>query len=102
MKEVKIIPINVPDIAMPKKDLDNPCPCQDIPIKLKYKKGIIFWCKDIGEFVEQNEVICEAEVEKKSLEILSPCKGILVGCSILDGDEFNVGDILGYVEELQD
>lgn len=99
MREERRIPIVVPDIAMPKKDLENPCSCQDIPVKLKFKKGVITWLKDVGETVEFNEVICEGEVEKKSLEIVSPCKGVLVERLVDDDGLFGAGDTLGYIEE---
>jgi hypothetical protein len=93
--------IIVPDMVMPKRDLVHPCPCQDIPVKLVYKKGkIISWLKRIGEKVELNEVICEGEVEKKSVEFVSPCQGRLTEQRVVTGDVFEAGTILGYIEEL--
>lgn len=101
MREGHKFAIIVPDSVMPKKDLVHPCPCQDIPVKLTYKKGVfISWLKRIGEMVELNEVICEGEVEKKSVEIVAPCRGRLTEQCAVTGDVFEAGIILGYVEEL--
>ena len=99
MQENKKMAIIVPPAAMPKKDPEHPCPCQDIPVKLLYKKGIIItWLKQTGESVEQNEVICEGEVEKKSIEFTAPCSGKLTEQCIGADEAFEAGSILGYIE----
>lgn len=90
--------IVVPDYAGHKKDLEHPCPCQDRPVKLTYKKGIVLWVKNIGDRVVQDEPVCEAEVEKATLELCAPCAGTLVEKCILDNEEFTFGQVLGYIE----
>ena len=100
MQESNKCAIIVPEFVMPKKDLEHPCPCQDIAVKLTYKKGKLFhWLKKTGEYVELDEVICEGEVEKKSVEFVSPCKGRLAEQCVDTGDVFEAGAILGYVEK---
>lgn len=89
--------ILVPAFAMPKKDLGNPCPCQDRPVKLTYKTGILIWVKKIGDSVKKGEVICEGEVEKKTLELCAPCDGYLLEKCVPDNEEFKFGEILGYI-----
>lgn len=94
------IPIVVPEQAMPKKDPDGIqlCPCMTKPVKLNYKICTMTWRKELGDFVCKDEVVCEGEVEKKALEITSPCSGILVEKCIDDDDEFTLGITLGYIE----
>ncbi len=92
------IAITVPDFLMPKKDLDNPCPCQDRPVEMAFKKGILFWCKALNDKVSSGEIICEAEVEKKTVELLSPADGVLCELCTADGGESTATDILGYID----
>lgn len=89
--------ITVPDYAKRKKDLENPCPCQEEPVKMTYKTGTLFWLKKTGEHVKKDEPVCEAEVEKATLELISPCEGILLEKSVQDNESFSYGQILGYI-----
>ena len=90
--------IIVPESAMPKKDPEHPCPCQDKEVKLQYKTCTLLWIVEEGELVEQGQVVCEGEVEKKALEFTAPCRGYLAEKCMNDDDEFTAGDILGYIE----
>lgn len=92
------VEIIVPESAFPKKDPENPCPCQFRPFQIKDKKGEIFWLVEKGERVCENQVICEGEVEKKTLEFLAPADGILSEICIADEENFRAGDILGFIE----
>ena len=93
------MPILVPQIVMPKKDEENPCPCQDIPVKLEYKTCCLSWLYDIGDYVEKGQVICEGEVEKKAFGIQAPCSGYIAEKCLDDEDDFTAGDILGYIKQ---
>lgn len=93
------VPITVPEQAYPKKDIENPCPCQLRPVKLKYKTGTIIWIKKLQDQVHKGEVVCEGEVEKKALEFISPCNGKLVEICVSEEEAFTYGDILGYIQE---
>lgn len=92
------VEIKVPDSLMPKKDPVNPCPCQFREFKLQDKKGELFWLIEVGESVKEGQVICEGEVEKKTLEFTAPCDGLLAEKMIADEEYFYRGDILGYIE----
>ena len=92
-------PIIVPKMAFPKKDPVNPCPCQDIEVRLEYQTCLLMWTVDLGVEVQEGDVICEGELEKKALEFKAPCSGILVEKCLEDDAEFSAGDILGYIEE---
>ena len=48
--------------------------------------------------MEQDQVICEGEIEKKTFEFRAPCSGQLAEICIEDGEEFTYGDVLGYIE----
>lgn len=91
------IPIVVPESAMPRKDIENPCPCQNKPVKLIYKKGKLSWLKKVGDPVKKGELICEAEVEKKIIEFIAPESGVLDEILIEENGKFKAGDILGYI-----
>lgn len=92
------VEVRVPQKAMPKKDPEHPCPCQDRPVNMKKKSGILTWLKDVGDPVTEGEIICEAEVEKKALEFTSPATGVLCEICIEDEEKFSIDDILGYIE----
>lgn len=91
------VAVVVPESALPKKDEEKNCPCQDKPVKLIYKKGRLIWMKVVGEPVEKGEIICEAEVEKKIIEFAAPETGILSEILVEDGGQFKAGDVLGYI-----
>lgn len=91
------IEIVLPDSGMPKKDPENPCPCQFRPFKIKDKTGELHWLVSVGDRVEKDQVICEAEIEKKTLEFTAPCAGIIDECCFEDEDEVGAGDVLGYI-----
>ena len=92
------VPIVVPEVLMPKKDLENPCPCQDKPMETLFKRGVVFWMKAIGDAVAESEVVCELEIEKKTAELKSPASGVLAEQTVADGCNFSADDILGYIE----
>lgn len=92
------IPITVPEFIMPKKDLENPCPCQDRPIETTFKEGLVFWQKEVGDAVKEGETICELEIEKKTAELAAPVTGILAEQTLEEGAAFNAESILGYME----
>lgn len=93
-----LVEIVVPDSLMPKKDPEHPCPCQFREFKMQDKQGELFWLVEVGETVHKGQVICEGEVEKKTLEFTAPCDGILKDKCIDDEEFFYYGDVLGHIE----
>jgi len=59
----------------------------------------LFWNVQTGDTVEEGQVICVGEVEKKTLEINAPCKGVMKEISVGDGKEVGAEDTIGYVEK---
>ena len=55
------------------------------------------WLKQDGEWVDKDEPICEIESDKATLEVVAPNEGIL-NVSAQEGDELDVGAVLGTVE----
>ena len=91
------IPIVVPETAIPVRfGTVDVCPCQKKPIKLIYKKGKLGWLKRTGDSVKKNEVICEAEIEMKTIAFTAPSDGLLA-VIMGDNEKFKTGDVLGYV-----
>jgi 2-oxoglutarate dehydrogenase E2 component (dihydrolipoamide succinyltransferase) len=55
------------------------------------------WLKQDGEWVDKDEPICEIESDKATLEVVAPDEGILK-VTANEGDELDVGAVLGTVE----
>ena len=55
------------------------------------------WLKQDGDWVEQDEAICEIESDKATLEVGAPVAGVL-NCSAGAGEELDVGAVLGTIE----
>lgn len=90
--------IQPPTFCYPKKDPEHYCECQDRPVELTHKTCYIFWQKKVGEPVAEGEVLAEAEVDKKTVELLAPASGTLKETCVADGEEFTFSDVLGYIE----
>lgn len=56
------------------------------------------WLKQDGDWVEQDEAICEIESDKATLEVGAPMAGVLK-CAAEAGTELDVGAVLGTIEE---
>lgn len=55
------------------------------------------WLKNDGDWVEQDEAICEIESDKATLEVGSPAAGVL-HASAEAGTELEVGAVLGTID----
>ena len=92
------IPITLPTFCYPKKNLENPCPCEDRPVELTHKNCLIFWQKEEGDLLREGDVLAEAEADKKTVELPAPTAGRLVQRCVEDGDTVRFDEILGYIE----
>ena len=90
-------PITVPGQMMPKKDPAKDCAGQYEPVDMAESTCYINWEKPDGAFVKKDEVICEAEADKKVIEFTAGCDGYLTH-KIENGDYFNAGSIIGYIK----
>ena len=56
------------------------------------------WSAKAGDRVKKGDIIAEIESEKATLQIDSPADGVLADLVCVPGAEYNIGDIMGYVE----
>jgi 2-oxoglutarate dehydrogenase E2 component (dihydrolipoamide succinyltransferase) len=57
------------------------------------------WLKKEGDSVRQDETIVVIETDKVTVELPSPADGVIKQIVIPDGEDANVGDVIGYLEE---
>lgn len=57
------------------------------------------WVKQVGDQVEQGDVLLELETDKVNVEVISESAGILQEILANDGDNVNVGDVVAIVGE---
>lgn len=94
--------ILAPESMLPKRDpnAEFVCECMFRPVKLKRREcKVLVWLKQAGEAVKSGEAICDADVEKKTVEFVAPCDGVLVEQCIPEGGIFTTGAVLGVIEE---
>ena len=95
--EQQRVEIMVPQRLRPQNKEGKDCDCMTREYFLKYKSGILHWCKAVGEPVAAGECVCEAEIEKKIFEGPAPVSGVLDECCVADDAEFQCRQVLGYV-----
>ncbi|MBQ3275806.1 MAG: lipoyl domain-containing protein [Oscillospiraceae bacterium] len=64
---------------------------------LTYKKGRLHWLCAPGDTVAKGQLLCEAEIEKRIFEVLSPADGVLSRQCVEEGARFTGEDVLGVV-----
>lgn len=89
--------VTVPAEMMPKEDPSKDCACQYEPVDIAESTCYISWEKPQGAFVRKDEVICEAEADKKVVEFTAPCDGYLTH-EIENGDCFTSGSVIGRIK----
>jgi len=57
------------------------------------------WLKAEGDFVESDEIIAELETDKVTVEVTAPNDGILSKITVPEGDNVEVGGVLGVLKE---
>jgi 2-oxoglutarate dehydrogenase E2 component (dihydrolipoamide succinyltransferase) len=57
------------------------------------------WLKKVGDTVRRDEIIVVIETDKVTVELPAPVDGILTSIIIGNGEEANVGDVIGTLEE---
>jgi 2-oxoglutarate dehydrogenase E2 component (dihydrolipoamide succinyltransferase) len=60
------------------------------------------WLKNEGDRVEVGEVLVELETDKVNLEVGAERTGILARIDRQAGDDVNVGDVLGMIEDVEE
>ena len=62
---------------------------------------ILEWKKEIGEFVEMDEILLEIGTDKVDSEIPSPAAGKIIEIIGKPNDVFDVGAVIARVESVQ-
>ena len=91
------VEIRVPEREYPQNKEGKDCDCMNREYLLKYKKGVLHWCKQPGDAVAVGECLCEAEIEKKIFEVPAPSAGVLESCCVAEEAEFKCSQVLGYL-----
>jgi len=60
---------------------------------------IIKWLKSVGEAVALDEPLLELETDKVTLEVVSPAAGVLKSIEAGEGEDIEVGTVLGLISE---
>ena len=61
---------------------------------------IISWLKNVGDFVEAEEIIIEVATDKVDSEVQSPCSGVITEIRFQKGDVVAVGEVLALISPL--
>ena len=61
-------------------------------------EGDIQWLKEVGDTVEEDEVIGEIETDKTTLPVQSPAAGVLTALLVEDGDTISKGTLLANID----
>jgi 2-oxoglutarate dehydrogenase E2 component (dihydrolipoamide succinyltransferase) len=60
------------------------------------------WTRHEGEWVERDETIAEIETDKITVEVPAPASGLMSSLKVAEGDEIEVGSIIGVIDESAD
>lgn len=62
---------------------------------------LLGWKKEPGEFIAVNEILCEIETDKVTLEVQAPAAGVLTEVLVCDGDAVVSGQVIALISEGQ-
>ena len=62
------------------------------------KATIACWHAKVGDSLQEGQEVCEAVTDKASFVIEAPAAGKLRSISVADGQEAQVGGVLGMIE----
>ena len=54
--------------------------------------------KKVGDAVKADELICELETDKVTLEVNAPSNGVIAGLNVKEGDNVKVGDLIATMQ----
>jgi 2-oxoglutarate dehydrogenase E2 component (dihydrolipoamide succinyltransferase) len=57
------------------------------------------WLKKVGDSVRRDEIIVVIETDKVTVELPAPVDGVLISIAVGAGEDANVGDVIGTMEE---
>ena len=60
---------------------------------------ILQWYVKVGDTVEEDQELCEIKTEKMNAQVESLYDGVITEIIGEVGQTYNVGDVIGYIEE---
>lgn len=63
------------------------------------KGKIVKWQVKVGDRVEEDQELCEIEAEKMNAQVESLYEGIITEIIGVEGETYEVGAVIGYIEE---
>ncbi|MCF6283441.1 MAG: 2-oxoglutarate dehydrogenase complex dihydrolipoyllysine-residue succinyltransferase [Candidatus Polarisedimenticolaceae bacterium] len=60
---------------------------------------VLKWLKSVGDEVAQDEPLLELETDKVTLEVLSPVAGVIKSINATEGEDVEVGIVLGLIDK---
>ena len=60
---------------------------------------ILEWHVKVGDHVEEDQELCEINTEKMNAQVESLYDGVITEIIGKVGETYNVGDVIGYIEE---
>ena len=60
---------------------------------------ILVWHVKVGHHVEEDQELCEIKTEKMNAQVESLYDGVITEIIGKVGETYNVGDVIGYIEE---
>jgi len=67
------------------------------PITLTTEGLLLNWLKEVGDSVNQGDVIAEVEADKATMEVEAPTSGTLISISAEVGEELEEGAVIGQI-----
>ena len=63
------------------------------------KATVSYWYFQVGEKVKEKDDLVELTTDKATFNLPSPCSGTLTEILVEAGQDVNVGEVLGMIEE---
>lgn len=60
---------------------------------------ILQWYVKVGDTVEEDQELCEIKTEKMNAQVESLYDGVVTAIIGKVGETYNVGEVIGYIEE---
>jgi 2-oxoglutarate dehydrogenase E2 component (dihydrolipoamide succinyltransferase) len=57
------------------------------------------WLREVGQWVDRDEVVVELETDKASMDLPAPVSGVLTEILKKDGEAADIGDVIALIDE---
>lgn len=91
------VEIRVPEREYPQNKEGKDCDCMNREYLLKYKKGVLHWCKQPAMPSQQGSASARRRSRRRFLKSRAPSAGVLESCCVAEEAEFKCSQVLGYL-----